>query len=152
MTIGIRDTGSKFILDEETGGIEIKTAATWVTDESDVPDPKLERVLNEYIVVRPLNMSNQLKTGRGMTFYLPESTTERAEQLLTVGRVIAVGEHAGKRPNVSSVNVGDFVLYPKMTGSKVIIQNCKVIFMYDDVVLAVIKPEDINISASETNV
>lgn len=143
----VREDGN-FITNDYDSSIQVKSAATWVTEDETIPDPVIKRCLNQFVVVRPFGLSNKMKTSGGTQFYLPDSHVEKQEQLLTYGRVVAVGEHAGKRDGVSRVEVGDTVLFPKHGGSRLTIQGVKVVFMYDDSLLAVLNPEDISLSTS----
>lgn len=124
------------------GKLEVKSAATWVTDE-EAPDPVVPRVLGEYILVRPIALGNKLKTKSGFELLVDTKTTETKQTALMVGRVIGVGEEAGKRPGVSPVETGDYVLFPKYGGFRMSYQGVKVLFLPDDALLAVIDKEDV---------
>ena len=127
------------------GNLIRKSAATWVTGE-EKPDPKVE-VLNEAVCIRPINLATKIKTKSGLVLETTARSTERQESVMSVGRVVGVGEYAGKRANVSRVNVGDYVLFPKYS-SRVTIQGVKVVFVPDDAVFARVNKEDIELDVT----
>lgn len=131
----------------QNGVMVTQSAHTW-TDDGILPDPTLKRVLGQFIIVRPVEISEKIQTASGSVLYMPDTAKEKAQQLLALGRVIAVGEHAGKRPHVSAVDVGDYVLFPKHAGDQIAINGVKVIVMYDDVPIAVVDPETINLTVN----
>jgi co-chaperonin GroES (HSP10) len=132
----------------ENGVMVAKSALTWVSEE-EIPDPKGITVLGEKIMVRPIEISKKMKSKTSnFELILPDTVKESAQVLLQIGRVVAVGEHAGKRSGVSQLMPGDHIVFPKMSGDRVTIQGVKVVFMYDDVPLAKVDPENIDLSVT----
>jgi len=119
------------------GNFVVKSAATWTTDE-EVPDPVIPRVLGEWVVVRPLTLGGEIVTKSGFTLIVADKEKDKREMALTIGKVIGVGEQAGKRAGTSKVNVGDFVLFPRYNGQRVSYDGVKVVFLFDDQLLAVV--------------
>lgn len=130
-------TDEKF-LTTASGKLRTLTADDWVTEE-DTPDPVIN-VLNEYVAIRPLS-ANKEKTKGGI--YLPTVVKEHNQQLVTVGRVVGVGEFAGKRANVSRPEVGDYVIYPRHGTAPLTVQGVKIVLVPDDAVFAKVSKEDI---------
>ena len=125
-----------------SGNLRVKSAATWVTDDTEAPDPTVD-VLNEILCIRPISLTNKIVTKSGSVFYAPDNTVEKEGSKLAIGRVVGVGEYAGKRQNVSAVKRGDYVVFPKYGGHRMAVQGVKVIFLPDDCVLARVNPEDV---------
>ncbi len=133
------------IIQNKDGTIRRMTHMEWVT-EDETPDPLIKRVLGEYVVVRPFTLKSEIKLKSGLVVSVDEKTKQKAEYSMTVGRVVGVGEYAGKRQNVSQVKIGDFVIFPKYGGARVKIQGVKVVIMPDDSLFCVVEPEDVDIS------
>lgn len=129
------------------GNFRAKSAATWVT-EDEQPDPEGIRVLNEWILVRPISLTNKIRSKSGFELLTPENTMERQNSALTVGRVIGIGEFAGKRQNVSKPEIGDHVIFPMYGGGRVTLKGIKCVFLNDDSILAVVKPEDMQVNVT----
>ena len=125
------------LLQTAIGKMKVASAEDWVTEE-ETPDPSVV-ILNEYICIRPLSITKKTKSG----LILPSVVRESTQQLVTVGRVIGVGEFAGKRANVSRPDVGDYVIFPKYGGAQLTIKGVKVILIPDDAVFAKVTREDI---------
>lgn len=125
------------LLTTATGKMRVATAEDWVTEE-ETPDPAVN-ILNEYICIRPLQVTSKTKGG----IILPSVVKEHNQQLVTVGRVIGIGEYAGKRANVSRPEVGDYVVFPKHGGAQLTIRGVKVVIIPDDAVFAKVTREDI---------
>jgi len=125
------------IVRDGKGNLAVKSAMTWTTDES-LADPIIPRVLGEWVVVRPLSLGGTITTKSGFSLIVADNEKDKREMALTVGKVIGVGEQAGKRAGTSKVNVGDFVLFPRYNGQRVSYDGVKVVFLFDDQLLAVV--------------
>lgn len=117
---------------------------SWVTDSS-VPDPDPLPRINPYLIlIRPLKVKEQSKGG----ILLPETFTERADYLATVGRILSVGELAYHDDDVwprAFNKVGDIVVYPKFGGEKLRYKGVSlVLFKPYDIKLTVDSPQDID--------
>jgi co-chaperonin GroES (HSP10) len=122
---------------------------TWTTDESR-PDSLvtncIKRCLGQMLIVRPLELNAEIKTSTGFSLLVAETAKDDAEKLLSIGRVIAVGEEAGKRQGVSKLVEGDYVLFPKFHGDRLFINGVRVIAMYDDVPVLVVDKDKIDLT------
>lgn len=128
------------ILTTHSGNLKAASAEDWIT-EGDIPDPKNVEVLNEYLMIRPLGLGKGGKTKGGLI--LPDIVLDHNSQLVTVGRVIGIGEYAGKRANVSRPSIGDYVIYPKHGGALMTVQKVKVVIIPDDAIFAKVQKEDV---------
>ena len=125
------------------------TPSDWFTEDS-VKDPDLNgigfRPVGYRILVRPLNVRPRTKAG----LYLPEQSIEAQELLMTVGKLLAVGPVAWCRDDMTDENgkrvvwakPGDYVVYGKYAGAKLLINGVKCLALNDDEIIAVVdKPE-----------
>lgn len=119
------------------GNVKVMSAEDWITEE-EVPDPVIN-ACNEYVIIRPLGIAKKTKSG----LYLPEVVRNNTLQLMTVGRIVAVGDHAGKRPGVSPFSVGEYVLFPKHGNNLFEYKGVKLIITNDDAILAKVSKEDV---------
>lgn len=133
----------------------------WVTD-SNVPDPDpLPKVTGYNLLIRPVKIDNEIKIGtEGKTLLLPTSFTEDVKYLTNVGQVKALGPLCYKDPNTKPTDgawhphgryekpwckVGDYVVWGRHQGVKMLVKGVSFILLQDELVLMVVdKPEDIN--------
>lgn len=132
---------------DANGNMRAKNNASWVTEDQTVPDPVVE-VRNEFVCIRPIEISSKIKTNSGFELIAPENQVEKQNIALTVGRVVGVGEFAGKRQNVSKPNVGDYVIFPKYGGRAVLLKGVRVVFLHDDEIMATVNKEDISLDVT----
>lgn len=138
------DTSESFI--NEHGIIKRKSALTHVTEEEDaLPDPDGIKMLNQFILVRPVSLTDKIRLASGLELFLPDTAKEDRQMLVAVGRVINMGDFACKRPEVSKLNVGDYVLFPKHAGERSVFNGVKCVIMYDDTPLAIVDKEKLKI-------
>lgn len=112
--------------------------AEWATG-NEVPDPQPMLVVKGYrVLVRPLGVKDKTKGG----IILPDQTKEDANYLNTIGRVVAIGPLAWKRPDYEIEGpwcaIGDYVLFPKFGGGRIIYGGVKYVLINDDEVQAVV--------------
>lgn len=129
--------------------------ATWVTpDEYGDPDP-LPEIPGWTILVRPVAPPS--KVG---SLFIPDSMQEDLQYLNNIGRVIKVGDLAYTDPDTRPSDgawfphgkyrkawckVGDYVVWGKHQGAKVMVQNVALVLLNDDLVLfKVDDPKDVN--------
>lgn len=119
-----------------------KTAEGWFSEDND-PDPNpMPQVCGYYLLVKPLKAKE--KVG---SILLPDQVKDDVQQLTNVARVLAVGPEAykGERFAEPWCKVGDYVVFQKFRGSKILVQNIPVTLIADDEVLMVVEsPEEIN--------
>lgn len=126
-----------------------RSAITYVTEDDNIQDPTDGiKVLNQFLLVRPVSISSKFKSTSGFELLMPDTVKEAAQQLVAMGRVIGVGDKAGVRSGVSKLEVGDYILFPKHSGDKITINGVKCIVMYDDTPIAVVDPTKISLVAS----
>lgn len=107
----------------------------WLNPEDvKIPDGAPEPVLWRLLVV-PVQPRRQSKGG----IVLPDETREAEEHLSYIGKVIALGPMAGKKPEwpegAYDVKVGDWILFGRYSGQKIEYQGVKFLFLDDDNVL-----------------
>lgn len=109
----------------------------WFTS-SDIPDPPLFTVPGYQILIRPA-APPQKTTKAGII--LPESTQEVLGFTRAVGRVLALGRDAYKDekkfPGGPWCKEGDWVLYGRHVGAKVIYGKVNLLILNDDEILGV---------------
>ena len=132
----------------------------WVTD-NDTPDPDvLPEITGWNILIRPVNPGDSLKMASGVKFFLPDSFTEDVKYLTNVGQVKAMGPSCYTDPNVKPADgkyfphgrygskwcdVGDYVVWGKHQGTKILVKGVAFVLLTDELVLMKIKdPADIN--------
>ena len=131
----------------DNGYLQTRSAVTFVTEDDAIPDPKVT-MLGQFIAVRPISISSKIesKTGSGFSLIMPDTAKEHAQQLLAVGRVVGVGDKACIRANVSKVEVGDYIIFPKHSGDFFKIGGVKLVAMYDDVPIAKVDPDQLDLT------
>lgn len=134
----------KSILTTVEGHMKVQSAEDWITEE-DTPDPVIKRVMNEYVVIRPFSATPKTKGG----LLIPDVVKNNTNQLVTIGKVVGVGEMAGKRTGVSPVEVGQYVIYPKHGGALLRVNGVKVVILPDDAIFMEIDRDTILGSASD---
>jgi co-chaperonin GroES (HSP10) len=132
----------------------------WVTD-SNVPDPDpLPKVTGYNLLIRPVKIDNEITMAGGNKLFLPASFTEDVKYLTNVGQVKALGPLCYKDPNTKPSDgpwhphgryekpwckVGDYVVWGRHQGVKMLVKGVSFILLQDELVLMVVdKPEDIN--------
>jgi co-chaperonin GroES (HSP10) len=110
-----------------------RSNAQWFSN-GDVPDPEpLPRVPGYKILVRPAAPPE--KTSKG-GIILPDETREVQGFTRAVGRVLAVGDAAyqdqEKTPGKPWCSVGDFVIYGRHVGMKLIYDKVYLIVLNED--------------------
>lgn len=112
---------------------------------ADLPKPQLWRLI--VLPVQPRKMS------RG-GIALPDVTRDNEGFLNYIGKVVAIGPLAGKKPEFEiptpygapisawNVKVGDWVVYGRYTGQKMEFRGVKFIVVNDDEILAVSNAPD----------
>lgn len=110
----------------------------WLTDD-DVPDPAvLPEIPGWSVLIRPVRIKRKTKGG----IIVPDTSMDMLQYLMTVARVLVVGDMAYKHEDISKpwCAVGDYVSYPK-TGP--------IRFTYRGVKLALIRDTDVIFKVSE---
>lgn len=132
----------------------------WVTPDT-VPDPDPLPFITGYnLLIRPTAVETSLKLKGGFKLDLPTSLTEDVKHLTNVGQVKAMGPLCFRDPNVkpsdgnyyphgrylnSWCNVGDYVVWGKHQGIKMMIKGVAFVLLQDELVLMTLKdPKDIN--------
>lgn len=127
----------------------------WVTPE-EFPDPNPLPVITGYnLLIRPVSI--QEKVG---SLFLPVSFTEDIKYLTNIGQVKAMGPLCYKDPNVKPSDggyfphgrygkpwckVGDYVVWGKHQGVKIMIKGVAFVLLQDELVLMTLEnPSDIN--------
>ena len=108
------------------------------TEEHRLPQPTGWRIL-----ILPFKMKDKTKGG----IYLGDATLERQQVGSNCGLVLAMGPHCysgEKFPEGPWCKKGDWVIFARYAGSRILIDGGEVRLLNDDEVLATIKnPEDI---------
>jgi hypothetical protein len=129
--------------------------ADWVTEDV-VPDPNpLPEIPGWSVLIRPVEPPK--KVG---SIIIVDSFQEDLQYLNNIGRVLKIGELAYTDPDTSPKDgawfphgkyrkpwckVGDYVVWGKHQGAKVMVQNVALVLLNDDLVLfKVDDPKDIN--------
>ena len=123
----------------------------WVTSGA-VPDPKpLPNIQGYNILIRPVEPDNKIGS-----LLLPDSFTEDVKFLTNVGQVKAMGPLCYLDPNATGHNphgrykapwckVGDYVVWGKHQGVKLLIKGVAFVLLQDELVLMTLnEPGDIN--------
>lgn len=125
-----------------------KSNQLWITDKDEQPTPKiLPKIGSWRILVRPVAPQKVTKGG----IILSGMTLEEKEYLQTVGEVLYIGPLAYTRADMQVegkvtpwCKVGDYALYGKYAGVKIMYKGIKFLVLNDDEVLATVKdPSDI---------
>ena len=119
--------------------------AQWIS-QAETPDPSpLPEVLGWRLLVRPVEIRPKTKGG----ILLPDIVKDDAHYLNTVGRVLSVGPLAFRQEDYHLyttkdamgfpaaqfdpwVKVGDFVLYGKNAGKRIVYKGVKLVLLNDD--------------------
>ncbi len=95
------------------------------------------------MLVLPFKAKPKTKGG----IYLSDESIERSQVASTCGLVLAMGPHCydkGKFPEGPWCKIGDWVIFARYAGSRILIDGGEVRLLNDDEVLATVKdPEDI---------
>ena len=122
----------------------------WVTDE-ELPDPNpLPRIPGVGILVRPVPIRRKSAGG----IIIPDTFREDMTHLNTVGRVLSLGELAFKDEEIYRngpwVKPGDFIVYAKLTGSKIWWKGVKLLIVKaSNIELVVDRPEYLDANFKE---
>jgi co-chaperonin GroES (HSP10) len=114
----------------------------WITDD-ETPDPTpLPRIPGVGILVRPVPIRRKSAGG----ILLPDTFREDMGYLNTVGRVLALGELAFKDEEIYRngpwVKPGDYIVYAKLTGSKLWWKGVRLLLVKASAIECVVdKPE-----------
>lgn len=118
------------------------TNDAWITKE-EIPDPSpLPRIPGVGVLVRPVPIRTKSAGG----ILLPDTFREDREYLNTVGRVLALGELAFKDEEIYRngpwVKPGDYIVYAKLTGSKLWWKGVRLLLVKASAIECVVdKPE-----------
>lgn len=121
-----------------------KTAEGWFSEDSD-PDPKpLPKVCGYNLIVKPLGVKEKIGS-----ILLPDSVKDDVKSLTNVARVLAVGDEAYKGDRYTSgepwCKPGDYIVFQKFRGVKILYKNVPLTLIADDEVLMVIdNPTEVN--------
>lgn len=133
----------------------------WVTSD-EVPDPNpLPQVTGWNLLIRPVPIDTSIAVkGSTQKILLPSSFTEDVKFLTNVGKIKAMGPSCYQDPNVKPsdgpyypygryknkwCNVGDYVVWGKHQGVKLLIKGVAFILLQDELVLLTLKdPGDVN--------
>lgn len=116
------------------------------------PDPEiLPKIPGPFLLVRPYSLRDEGEAKVG-SIVLPESYTEDVESTTNIGRVLVVGDLAYQEPKRDELRygghwckVGDYVVWGKNGGKKVVYKEIKCVILTDDeVMMTVENPTDIN--------
>lgn len=111
----------------------------WVSDGPD-PDP-LPRVPGWHILVRPLAAPSKTKGG----LYIPDNVRADHDFLITVGRVLVVGDLAYSAPDFKGrpwITPGNIVVWGRNVGRKIRYQGVKLAVLEDkNILLVTDRPE-----------
>jgi co-chaperonin GroES (HSP10) len=118
-----------------------KTSGEWTTEE-EIPDPDvLPEIKGYHVLIRPV----AIKQETAGSIILPEQVRDDLHYLHTVGRVVKLGNEAYDNKQEPWCKVGDFVVYQRFAGSKLLYRGIKFLVINDDeVVMTVVDPEDID--------
>lgn len=115
------------------------SAQTWATDE-DIPTPeKVPTPVGYRILVRPKGVIEKTKGG----IYLTDNNKEQQSYLNSVGQVIAMGPECYSDRKTPWCKVGDWVIFGRYAGSKISVQDVKMVIINDDEILATLDSADI---------
>jgi co-chaperonin GroES (HSP10) len=109
----------------------------------DKESSKLPQPTGWRMVILPFKANKKTKGG----IYLADESIERSQVASTCGLVLAQGPHCydkEKFPEGPWCKVGDWVIFARYAGSRILIDGGEVRLLNDDEVLATVKdPEDI---------
>lgn len=125
------------------------------------PDPDLDdfRLAGDNILIRQYQPPKEIIFKSGFKLHAPPKIEKNIEYLQNVGRVVQIGRTAWHDPNVKPgearfpfgfygepwAKVGDWVVFPRHTGTRIKIKGVDFLMLKDVYVLAQIgKPEDID--------
>lgn len=122
-----------------------------ITD-SKVPDPApLPRVPGWKILVRPVSVQAETKGG----ILLPETLQDDISRVMTVGKVLKVGEAAYTHSDFDGkawCKVGDFVAYPKLGGRAYLYKGVVLVLLDEKAIDMVVEnPKDLDVNFKLTN-
>jgi len=104
----------------------------WIT-EGDKPTPeKMLEFPGWCILVRPIQVTPVTKGG----IILTAKTVDDTQYLSTIGEVITLGNTAYKKEDEPWCKVGDYVLYQRFSGQKILWGGIKFLILNDDEVIA----------------
>lgn len=120
----------------------------WISNP-ETPDPEnLPGVLGWHILVRPVNIRNQIGTTGKLI--MPEKTRDDIKYLNNVGRILSIGPLAFKDKekfgeDYMPVKVGDYVTVPRFVGEKIVYKGVRMLLVEDmHLKLVLENPEDID--------
>lgn len=132
----------------------------WVTPNETADPENLPRIAGYNILIRPVAIDETISVkGTSKVLYIPPSTTEDIRMLTNVGQVKAMGPLCYRDPNVKPeekgyphgrylnpwCNVGDYVVWGKHQGVKIMIRGVAYVLLQDELVLFTLdSPDDIN--------
>lgn len=127
----------------------------WITAD-EVPDPNpIPKVPGWNILIRPIHPGKNITFKSGVTLELPSSFSEDIKYLTNIGRVLALGELAYTDPNTKPSDgawhpygkyrkpwckVGDYVMYGKHQGVKMMYAGVSLLILADDLIVLI--PDD----------
>ena len=140
---------TKFALEEKYEK-ENKAIAEKVNKEAEAQDKIKEKSTSKLppptgwrMLVLPFKANSKTKGG----LYLSEQSIERSQVASTCGLILAMGPHCydkGKFPEGPWCKKGDWVIFARYAGSRILIDGGEVRLLNDDEVLATVEdPEDI---------
>lgn len=121
-----------------------KASESWFSEDTE-PDPApLPKICGYNILVKPLGVKK--KVGN---IHLPDSVRDDAQALTNVGRVLITGPEAYQGERFTSqepwCKPGDYVVFQKFRGVKILYKNVPLTLLADDEILMVVdKPDEIN--------
>jgi co-chaperonin GroES (HSP10) len=132
----------------------------WVTPEEIADPKKLPNIKGYNLLIRPVSIQKQIKVANtSSVLHLPDSFTEDVKMLTNVGQVKALGPLCYRDPNLKPgepgyphgrylgpwCKVGDYVVWGKHQGQKIMIQGVSYVLLQDELILFTLDdPSDIN--------
>ena len=118
-----------------------------------VPDPSpLPDIKGPYVMVRPVSLSEEGENAKIGSIMLPDSYKEDVESIINVGKVLKLGELAYVKTKTGELRYGsmwckqgDYVVWGKLGGKKIVYKGVKCVLLNDDEIMMVVEsPDDIN--------
>lgn len=76
----------------------------------------IPKAVGHRIIVRPKKVEKEIKTGSGVTLYMPDQTRDMEQAGVYEGTVVDVGPDAYWESREPWVKVGDYITFPRYCG------------------------------------
>ena len=79
-----------------------------------IPDPEFLSVLGQFLIVRPVSISEKIKGKNNFSLIMPETVKSILSTWWRWVKLLVLVRKSGARDGVSKLSIGDYIIFPKI--------------------------------------